>query len=279
MSMFINEVFLGHSCYLKPGFTSWCVSIDTNKPRSREVRIYYYWQQVRRTHNCFPKQCHLPELQNWGSFKLRVHASSQVALAVKNPLASAGDPGLILGLGRFPEGGRSNPLQCSCLENPMDRGAWRATVHGVGKSQTLLSDSAHMGVCAHTHTHTHAHERLLRRALGERVHIQERIWERRIQHRIGAKVDSVQALVDWSQEGQHHHPISSGRGPSVQSVQLLSHVWLFATPWTAARQASLSITNSRTQTHVHTVDDAIQASHPLLSPSPPDFSLSQHQGL
>ena len=173
--MFINEVFLGHSCYLKPGFTSWCVSIDTNKPRSREVRIYYYWQQVRRTPDCFPKQCHLPELQNWGSFKLRVHASSQVALAVKNPLASAGDPGLILGLGRFPEGGRSNPLQCSCLENPMDRGAWRATVHGVGKSQTLLSDSAHMGVCAHTHTHTHAHERLLRRALGERVHIQERI--------------------------------------------------------------------------------------------------------
>ena len=152
--MFINEVFLGHSCYLKPGFTSWCVSIDTNKPRSREVRIYYYWQQVRRTPDCFPKQCHLPELQNWGSFKLRVHASSQVALAVKNPLASAGDPGLILGLGRFPEGGRSNPLQCSCLENPMDRGAWRATVHGVGKSQTLLSDSAHMGVCAHTHTHT-----------------------------------------------------------------------------------------------------------------------------
>ena len=149
--MFINEVFLGHSCYLKPGFTSWCVSIDTNKPRSREVRIYYYWQQVRRTPDCFPKQCHLPELQNWGSFKLRVHASSQVALAVKNPLASAGDPGLILGLGRFPEG---NPLQCSCLENPMDRGAWRATVHGVGKSQTLLSDSAHMGVCAHTHTHT-----------------------------------------------------------------------------------------------------------------------------
>ena len=60
----------------------------------------------------------------------------------------------------------------------------------------------------------------------------------------------------------------------------LSHVRLFATPWTAACQASLSITNSQfTQTHVHWVGDAIQPSHPLSPPSPPTFSLSQHQGL
>ena len=63
-----------------------------------------------------------------------------------------------------------------------------------------------------------------------------------------------------------------------QSVQSLTRVWLFATPWTAARQASLSITNS-TQTHVYWVSDAIQPSHPLSSPSPPTFNLSQHQGL
>ena len=64
------------------------------------------------------------------------------------------------------------------------------------------------------------------------------------------------------------------------SVQLLSHVQLFATPWIAAHQASLSITNSQsTQTHVHWVSDAIQPSHPLSSPSLPAFSLSQHQGL
>ena len=37
--------------------------------------------------------------------------------------------------GRSPEGGHGNPLQCSCLENPMDRGAWQATVHGVSESQ------------------------------------------------------------------------------------------------------------------------------------------------
>ena len=55
----------------------------------------------------------------------------------------------------------------------------------------------------------------------------------------------------------------------------------FATPWTAAHQASLSITNSHelAQTHVLWVGDAIQPSHPLSSPSPPAFSLSQHQGL
>ena len=47
-----------------------------------------------------------------------------------------GDTGLIPGWGRFPEGGNGNPLQDSCLENPMGRGAWRATVHGVSKSRT-----------------------------------------------------------------------------------------------------------------------------------------------
>ena len=61
---------------------------------------------------------------------------------VKNPLASAGDVrdvGLIPGSERSPGGGHGNPLQYSCLENPMDRGAWQAIVHGVTKSQTLLS--------------------------------------------------------------------------------------------------------------------------------------------
>ena len=48
----------------------------------------------------------------------------------------AGDPGLIPGLRRSPGEGKGNPLQYSCLENPMDRGTWQATVHGVAKSQT-----------------------------------------------------------------------------------------------------------------------------------------------
>ena len=60
--------------------------------------------------------------------------ASQVVLVVKNPSANAGDVGdvsLIPKSGRSPRGRHGKPLQCSCLENPMDRGAWRAIVHGV----------------------------------------------------------------------------------------------------------------------------------------------------
>ena len=53
---------------------------------------------------------------------------------------SAGDLGLIPGSGRSPGEGNGNPLQYSCLENPMDGGAWQAKVHGFTKSQTQLSD-------------------------------------------------------------------------------------------------------------------------------------------
>ena len=59
---------------------------------------------------------------------------SQVALVVKNPPANARDTrdmGSVSGSGRTSGGGHGNPLQYSCLENPMDRGAWRATVHRV----------------------------------------------------------------------------------------------------------------------------------------------------
>ena len=66
---------------------------------------------------------------------------------------------------------------------------------------------------------------------------------------------------------------------NLSSVQSLSRVQLFVTPWIAAHQASLSITNSVAQTHVHRVSDAIQPSHPLSSPSPPAPSPSQHQSL
>ena len=59
---------------------------------------------------------------------------------VKASACSAGDLGLIPGSGRTPGEGNSNSLQYSCLENPMDGGAWWATVHGVAKSRTRLSD-------------------------------------------------------------------------------------------------------------------------------------------
>ena len=59
---------------------------------------------------------------------------------VKASACNAGDLSLIPGLGRSPGEGNGNPLQYSCLENPMDGGAWWATVHGVTKSQTQLRD-------------------------------------------------------------------------------------------------------------------------------------------
>ena len=58
-----------------------------------------------------------------------------MAQTVKNPPANAGDQNSIPGLGRSPGERHGNLLQYSCLENPMDREAWRATVHGVAKSQ------------------------------------------------------------------------------------------------------------------------------------------------
>ena len=67
----------------------------------------------------------------------------------------------------------------------------------------------------------------------------------------------------------------------ISSVQLLTLVWLFATPWTAARQASLSITNSQSLLKLMSIESVMPSlpSQPLSSPSPPAFNLSQHQGL
>ena len=63
---------------------------------------------------------------------------------VKNLSADTRDMGSIIGLGRFPGGGNGNPLYYSCLENSMERGTWRVSVHGVAKNWTELR----------THTHT-----------------------------------------------------------------------------------------------------------------------------
>ena len=70
------------------------------------------------------------------------HGSSQVALVIKNLPANAGDVRdtvSIPGSGRTPGGGHGNPLQYPCLENPVDRGAWWATVRAVTNSQTGLN--------------------------------------------------------------------------------------------------------------------------------------------
>ena len=71
------------------------------------------------------------------------HGASPVASTVRNPPANSGDTGgmdSVPELGRSPGEGNGNPLQYSCLENSLDREDWRATVHGVAKSRTLLSN-------------------------------------------------------------------------------------------------------------------------------------------
>ena len=83
---------------------------------------------------------------------------TKVVLVVKNPPANAGDTrntGSIPGSGRSPGEGNGNPLQCSCLENSMDRGAWQATVHAVPKnsvqfSRSVVSDSLQRHGLQHT---------------------------------------------------------------------------------------------------------------------------------
>ena len=83
--------------------------------------------------------------------------ASQAMQWYKNPPANAGDirdVGSIPGSGRSPGGGNDNPLQYSCLENPMDRGASWAIVHGVPKSQTQQSYWAWTHTQIHIHTYT-----------------------------------------------------------------------------------------------------------------------------
>ena len=78
--------------------------------------------------------------QRWESVQEK--GASLVVQVVKNPSNNAGDikdlGSIIPGSGRSPGGGHGNPLQYSCLGNPMDRGAWWATVHRIAKNQTQL---------------------------------------------------------------------------------------------------------------------------------------------
>ena len=75
-----------------------------------------------------------------GITKIRLDMGFRYSSVSKESACNAGDLGLIPGLGGSPREGNGNPLQYSCLENPMDKGAWQVIVLGVRKSQTRLSD-------------------------------------------------------------------------------------------------------------------------------------------
>ena len=110
----------------------------TTCPHPGEFAEEFYVQE----YSCLPSFLSLFLISLWaGSFSLVSSGlwASQVALLEKNSPANAGDAGSISESGRSPAaGGHGSPLQYSCLENPMDRGAWRATIHGVAKSWTWL---------------------------------------------------------------------------------------------------------------------------------------------
>ena len=80
----------------------------------------------------------LSQFAIWLLILLMVYFGFPDSSVGKESTCNAGDSGLIPGLGRSPGEGKDHPLQYSCLENPMDRGAWQATVHGVTQSRTWL---------------------------------------------------------------------------------------------------------------------------------------------
>ena len=128
---------------------------------SLSSRVVKLWLPRRVMHGCLPQVAHWPRGKDlWTCNCLAVMSSLGFpgCSVGKESACSAGNVGSISGSGKFPEGGHGTVLQYSCLENPMDRGAWQTTVLGVTKSQTRLQQVS-------THTHT---QQVVCRRCGER---------------------------------------------------------------------------------------------------------------
>ena len=188
--------------------------------------------------------------------------ASQVLLMVKTLPASAGglgNSGSIPGSGRSPGGGHGNPLQCSCLENPMDRRAWWATVHGVTKSRTRLSDwtqqqHVYLCLCIFFFSGIFSEGQTSCSSILKYSHlsfIRTRTFSYVIIVHLSIRKLSSGATLLYNlhlilrfQELSHYMLFRS----SFLGILLcysLSHVWLFSTPWTVTSQASLSMGFSR----------------------------------
>ena len=157
---------------------------------------------------------------------------------VKNPPTNAGDTGSVPGWRRSPGEGNGNPIQYSCLGNPMDRGAWWATVHGVAVELELTQEWVFVFL--------------------PNMHI-------------------VKVLISNNLTSENIFLLFS-------SVQSLSRVRLFATPLIAARQASLSITNSQSSLKIMSIELVMPSSHLilrcpllLLPPIPPSIRVFSNE--
>ena len=166
----------------------------------------------------------------------------------KASACNVGDPGSIPGLGRSSGEGSGNPLQYPCLENPMDRRAWCATVRGVAKSWTRLSYFIHSGLKLSTRN----------------------LWE--------AGLSAWLWSLGWSLYGKMEVSLLWKVGCCCSALKLCPTLWDpmdCSSPGFPVLHHLLEFT----QTHVFWVGDAIQPCHSLLPPSPFAFNLSQHQSL
>ena len=176
-------------------------------------------------------------------------------LGINNLPANSGDKGLIPGLGISPREGNGNPLQYSCLGNPMERGAWWATVHGVTKSWHDLSNKQQIFLLETEDKNSS-----------------------QFQDRTTFKLDSLKLLFLVRLDVFYDH--LKLLFLQIRSDQSLSRVRLgdpmnHSTPGLPVHHQLPEFT----QTHVQRVSDAIQPSHPLSSPSPLAPNPSQHQSL
>ena len=110
----------------------WIYAVEKNFQTIRDFVLKIYKSGVK----------HYLSIRNSNNFKCKQFTKLMVPGGSDGKASSweAGEPGSIPGLGRSPGEENGNPFQYSCLENSMDRGAWQATVHGIAKSQTWLSD-------------------------------------------------------------------------------------------------------------------------------------------
>ena len=124
------------SVYLlrEPGFGFMCFTLS--------LSVFSFTGFCRHLHYSFPPSfgLFLFSFSGFLNWKLIIVMGCPGGSDGRESACSAGDPGSVPGSGRSPREGNGNPLWYFCLENPMDGGAWWATVHGVAKSQRRLSD-------------------------------------------------------------------------------------------------------------------------------------------
>ena len=128
------------NCSLLGNFSHHAV---VKRKQASQFRDFFFFPSTAKFHHqpCIRFLCTIYEESIFGSFILFLGFPG--GSEVKASDCNAGDLGSIPVLGRSPGEGNGNPLQYSCLENPMDGGAWWATVHRVTKSRTRLSDFTH----------------------------------------------------------------------------------------------------------------------------------------